>query len=527
MADPSLYDLEVPLWPIEAHPFEPVHGLFARFAERNGQTSSAVFANHVGINWSHPNLSELLTFCSKYPVRQWERTIAATPTLEGKRLIINAQSINPHTDWSIYQPRVCEGCLHEAAYYRNWWDITAIHHCPIHDRPLVSRENGARLGLWYSRVGVTPDGTNLAKFAPRVGVSGHAWEQYVLGRMGVVETTLATLLDDIDLDHVIEATELLGTAVLGAIRDKVRQRPAGLSYERAAILSAGAPIALSGLDAVSDCIYKYVETRQRALKLAGKPASHPSIFRGRLAKLAMQSGNPLFLVIRREMDKAIDDLKIYARRVKGSAPLATRPSHVPLKQLASQLGIAKHQLRRLAVKLDLVAKERTHGAYIALSGNDAALLKKVHKRLVGRNEAVSGAGLSGGDFDRLCKIVGVIPFVRYGLGRPGDQFCESDLEMLMQRLPDYVQASGVQEQEGADGECAKHKLARTFQTRAISKRPGLSYSDVATTLGVSPTAIKPLLEAGYLSLVIAAGSFRARVDVESVDAFRGKYAAAH
>jgi hypothetical protein len=517
MFDIELSDLEVPSWPVEAYPFEPVHSLFARFAERNGQASTAVFARHVGINWTHPNLSELSSFCSKYPVRQWAKSVAATPILEGGQVIINGQVLNPHTDWSIYQPRVCEGCLHEAAYYRNWWDITAIHYCPLHDRPLVSGGKKGRLSLWYSRVGETSDGENLAKYAPRAGVSAHPWEQYLLGRMGVLEATPQPLLDPVALIHIIEAVELLGSAALGPFRDKVRQRPAGLSSERASILAAGASIALSGAGAITDCIYKYVEAKQRASKMAGRRLSHPAIFRGRLARLAEQSENPLFPLFRRELDRAIDDLKIYARRVKGSAPLAARPLRIPLKKLASQMGLSKHQLRRLAVRLNLVPEMPAHGTYTNLSSGDADFLNQVHGELVRRRDAVSRAGLSDKDFDRLCKVVGIGPYVRFGRGRPGDHFRNGDLEALRQYCADHSDAL-VAEGEGA--------LHRTFRPRAISKRPGLSYSDVATSLGVSPTTIKPLIAARHLSLVNTGGAFRARVDTGSVDAFKSKYAAA-
>jgi hypothetical protein len=225
MTDVDLNELEVPAWPVEAYPFEPVHGLFARFAERNGQTSTAVFASHVGLNWTHPNLHELVSFCSKYPVRNLDKVIAATPAPTDKRLIINGQVFNPNIDWSIYQPRVCEGCLHEAAYYRNWWDITAIHHCPIHDRPLIARKDGAKLTLWFSRVGETPNGGRFARFAPRVEISAHKWERYLLGRMGVLPPQPNLMLDSADLCHVIEAAELLGTIAGGTVKSPIWQRP--------------------------------------------------------------------------------------------------------------------------------------------------------------------------------------------------------------------------------------------------------------------------------------------------------------
>lgn len=566
MTDVDLSELEVPAWPVEAYPFEPAHGLFARFAERNGQTSTAVFASHVGLNWTHPNLRELIGFCSKYPVRHLDRIIAATPFPKDKRLIINDQVFNPNIDWSIYQPRVCEGCLYEAAYYRNWWDITAIHHCPIHDRPLIARKSGAKLTLWFSRVGETPDGERFARFAPRVEISAHKWERYLLGRMGVLPAQPNSMLDSADLCHVSEAVELLGTIAGGTAKSPLWQRPQALGQVRAQVLAAGAPVLLSGPAAIYECAREYVMAKQKFLEDAGQRAIHNAFFCGRLLKLAQKSPNPLFPAIRNELDKAIDDTKVYIRRVKATHAHATQTGRIPFERLVSDLGLRKHQLLQLAYALDMIPRQRPHGGYIPLSGKDMNVLRAIAQDLLGASGAAEYLGVSVRDLKLLLRQNILMPALT-SRHRCHDLYRKRDLDALLTGIRAAVcadiRASAVvplskycslshkspglilsellagmlnvvgwdQNQAGIWGlmlpKPQMRGRPRAFRPRTSSKKPGLNKAEVAAALGVAPPVTKALLAAGYLSLVEDISSARPRVDADSVQRFSEAYAPAH
>lgn len=144
----------------------------------------------------------------------------ATPARAGSRIWIvsgerlTAQYIEQGRD------RICPACVVEdriatpgensfGIRRRVWWDLTFLHHCPIHEIPLR--------GLRSEAPGVL-EGT-----ADTDAENGYGWEAYVLGRLGFTPRTEAQLLDQLSLRATVDLVATCGAVELHGVPSNARR----------------------------------------------------------------------------------------------------------------------------------------------------------------------------------------------------------------------------------------------------------------------------------------------------------------
>lgn len=212
MASPSTrYPL--PSWPREAYPFEPAHGYFRRLAAANAQVSVRTLGSYVGVNGRNFDREELLEFCSRFPSKGIENLQRSTPQIEGSLVIMNGEIISRTKDYTPYHPKACASCLRASYHYRNWFDLSAVRFCPIHEAPLCDLNTGERMAWWQADLGHP---ASLSRSEDRFSYDHRSleWARYVLGRMGVVDRCPSIVLDALPLVDVIAGCVLLGTGAL-------------------------------------------------------------------------------------------------------------------------------------------------------------------------------------------------------------------------------------------------------------------------------------------------------------------------
>ena len=213
-------------------------------------------------------------------------------------------------------------------------------------------------------------------------------------------------------------------------------------------MAVGAPIMLDGIAAIRECASMNISSQNRRyLKEIRKkrPQSYLPLCRAVSPSCVQSQQNPLFPIIRHELDRAIDESKIYVRRVKATAPLAHKTERTPFKRLASELGLKKDQLRRLGARLGLMPEQQPLGLYISLTRNDVRLLRQALDNLVNRHDAAAYLGLPSRDMEFLCQKEILIPFVRVGHGKPSDHFQKNDLDTLLESVRNSAPSGHVED----------------------------------------------------------------------------------
>ena len=523
MSSRDTYTVPLPRWPPKAFKYEPAHGYFLRLAERNGAQSARVFADGVGLNGRNFDIAELLRFCQKFPIAGMEELIAATPSIEGSFIRVNGQTFRKATDWSARRPRVCDACLGEVRYYRNWWDLSIIGRCPIHDRPLVGGDTSSSLAWWYPAIGVTSEGHDLA-ISPvmhsecRLGT----WDAYVLGRMGVILSPSAPLLDKCELFEAIAAVEFLGKAGLFGFRANTPGRLT--DNDRLQALNVGFSAFRAGENGLIKLIEAYVQTNPRWPDRHDGQTSLETFFgwlwqgaRNALPSIAMTS-------VEAAMRAVADRHCIGSARgmLKGRGPNALEDGKIALEPLARKLGVPRKRLRVFVEILGLCRNGTGRGVFHSFGPEEIALIKATLGDLLSFNQALQMTGFSRREFKKFCKANAISAFASAGTAHA--RFRKSEIAA-------HLELRHRAEEDGtplATKDCLRSQCSiRGFRPRANPIRPGLRRRDAAVALGVEPIVIKALIDAGYLGLTTRSYLARATVDETSVKNFKLKYAPAH
>jgi hypothetical protein len=392
--------LPVRAWPIEAYEYEPAHGFFLRLAKENSAQSTTVFADSLGLNGKDIVPAQLLEFCLQLPFRAHEYLVAATPDVNKKRVTLNGVVFRRKTDWSLERPRVCSGCLAENVYYRNWWDLTIMAHCPLHDLPLVRAYEKAMLAWWYPEIGKTPDGGSLiGPLLPSIGCIQPTWDTYVLGRMGVVSPLRVAVLDNCEMIDVIEAIELLGKMAIAGWSKHAPRGFTNFSENRYRALCIGFETFMEGQDGISALIDRYMDSAQKLGK--SKKGSHKNkAFGWMWAQVDPLPENSATTQIR-------TSITIVAHRRGINSRLGARGrnlgSNMPiaLKPLAKQLGMSSTTLKEFAFASGIITKQARKGVYHSIAPEEVEAIKNALAGSVTPREACSLFGLSPKLFKQL------------------------------------------------------------------------------------------------------------------------------
>lgn len=396
-------------WPPEAFIHEPAHGYFIRLAARNGAHSTAVFADSVGLNGRNPNIEELLDFCLRFPLRNRDFMIAASPRVDGGNVIINGQKFMKGRDWSIRKLRVCSACLAEARYHRNWWDLTIITRCPIHDRPLLDGDGHSGLRWWYPEVGQTPSGTDLITYnAEPKKAHDQMWDRYVLGRLGVIEKTPNDRLDQCDMRDVIDIAEFIGRAMASGWMGLAPKRPKFHSSERRDLIALGFPVLHAGGECLENFLTKYLNTNT---SLSG--SDRYGLFGWFATSLVQLKDNPILQELQIAMDTvAAVVAKVHRKRGEGRTGSGRGPQ--TLKDLTKRFGIGAHTLLRIVIQLGLSRKLNSAQDRYWFDEGAVATLSAYLDRLISIDDAMIMLGTSRKKFLAAISANGVRAVMRKG-----------------------------------------------------------------------------------------------------------------
>ena len=419
-------------WPPEAFEYEPAHGFLVRLAERNSAHSTRAFADLVGLNGIEFDMKEVLSFCLEFPIRYADRFKAATPIVQGRFISVNGLKFSHRRDWSITRPRVCDACLGEQHYYRNWWDLTVIGRCPIHDRPLLDGAGTSKLQWWIPSVGLTPSGQFLSvKGIERISEPRDTWDAYVLGRMGIIPSKKITSLDETEMYAVVEAAELIGRAEESGWRARWPRAPKRHSDERRAALARGFQVLRREEEGIREFLDRY---------LRQVPQFQPSGRRLRIkdlygwlarASTAQVSASPVQTLIRQTMAIFAAERGIFDHKRK-RVVISNVNCPITLKEMAVKHQVSRHTLRRVIKKLGFTGI-KTYRNVQLFSPSDVDKIKSTLDNLIPRKKAAEMLGLTIKEFGQIVDSALVTPFVRiYGHTLMNDQFLYGDLEKLIE-----------------------------------------------------------------------------------------------
>jgi hypothetical protein len=201
---------------LQPFPDESALGYFRRLVANEEHNSAAVYAREIGLDGVHPDPEKILQAVLTLPMDEmWkDRLRNATPMSRGNRIALAGQELRPR-QFSITARRFCPGCLYEAAYDRTWWDVVAVQRCPVHDEPIVNRDEEGRIQRWWwPYPGESRWGGALARRCHRAdGVI--SIEKYIVGRLGFGPKLVAPILDSFSLADAIDGCRFAGRMVSG------------------------------------------------------------------------------------------------------------------------------------------------------------------------------------------------------------------------------------------------------------------------------------------------------------------------
>lgn len=318
------------------------------------------------------------------------------------------------------KPRVCDACLAEGAYYRNWWDLMVVANCPIHDRPLLSGDGLSKLRWWCPGIGQMADGRDLrTHLVPRADVIHPSWDSYVLGRMRIIEPLDVPFLDQIALCDVIDCADLIGRAAISGWKQHTPRRPPLHSDARRRCLSLAFDILRDGESSVEGFLETYLSTvapdytRPRGVGFYG--------WLGEACRYLPETG--LSNAFKASMNTVAARKGIHRKR--GQAPAG---KIYTLKDLSKIIGVGTVSLLRIAIDLGLT--EQTRNRQLRHWFDDAALgvIRGFLESLVPIRTARSLIGVTPEEFRALLAVGAVRETLR---AKTGFMFDPKSLSQLV------------------------------------------------------------------------------------------------
>jgi excisionase family DNA binding protein len=367
---------------------------------------------------------DLLEFCSRFPTRRLELLAAAAPELNGATVRINGQVFGQKFDWSLRTPRVCPACIAENRYFRNWFDLSVIDHCPLHGLQLCHGLGTDRLAWWYPKVGVTPSGLDLARAAPRCAPGDHPWEWYVLGRMGVMAGCAVPLLDDLPMKDVIAVSQIVGLISQVGWRKEGGAKRGQSSAERIAAIIRGFDVIRGGM--------RSLECELENFAALSGIVQNPNVITfgynrlwGWLHEAIDQlPESSIVNVIKNLMNMIARSYGVYNRKRPLKQP-GSSPAH--LNELAKQLGIGSNKLREIAAKLGMIEPHPYKHKCYSFSKDQITELSNSIESLLRVDQAAIYLGISLITMYRKLARGEIRPFVRF---ERGYRFRARDLDAI-------------------------------------------------------------------------------------------------
>lgn len=537
-------------WPAEVLPDEPAHGWFQRLAEANSAYSASRLAVLLALNGRNLDPAELLDFCLKFPVKNITALTSTTPILSDHRVVLRGQVFNSVTDFSVRRPRVCPRCISESRHHRNWFDLQIIGGCPMHGVLLTGGPENDRLSWWHPRVGVTPSGLDLADAYP-LEPTIFAWEEYVLGRLGVLMPQDIPLLDAAPMDEVARVAVLLSAAECTAGKSTRRLD------DRAALAGSGFTALMHGPDHLEGVL------RQLVNEGNGGEGARSRGLRHLAARVPALQGGSLCETVRSVFARSLEMEATLGRRVS-STYVRSDVDVLDLKQFSKAIGLSPSKTRRLAQRLEVIGPSIGRNETYRFTSTAQQAVRSALGQAITREEVASRLGLAPKDIPALIKAGLLVPLIRLGHPGPGgDRFLVGDPERLLSMIVasepagqsareigfrNYCDASGltpgdvavsvlagempvVAQGGGGFATCVLGVPLRAVPTGSLRRRRakaqnGTSYAAAAAAIGADPNAVGPLVAAGHLVGLPGASGRLKGVCPEDLKRFATEYAPA-
>lgn len=415
------WKLELKKWPRAVYPNEPAHGFFLRWAEECLAHSTRVFADSVGLNGRNPDPSEILSFAMEYPIEGKDRLAAATPHFNGSLVILNGQKFRKRSDWTLANRRVCDACLAEAPYHRNWFDLILLERCPIHDRPLIAGTKHSRLAWGYPAVAATVDGVPLvSRGIPRHEIKSNSWEAYVLGRMGIFKKIDIALFDELELYEAAAICECIGRAAFFGHRKTAPRKSKVADGERARFIVSGFSILCGGAPAVRAFLREYRHSASNT-PIVGRRSKFGWLA---LAMKYLPKGSAEAL-LRSCMINVSRDKSVRHTRNRKAPPIPD--SAMVRYDLARHLKISAHKLQQIAKKLKIETAYGP-GRLGLVSKEDVKRIAEIAAAIVGPGKAAKALNIPTEQFLLLCEAKVFETFIQVSdRGLTFDRFNLNDL----------------------------------------------------------------------------------------------------
>jgi len=435
MISPKYTDLHgrgeppLPNWDKPRHD-EPAHGFFVRLAGLNNQLSASVVASSFGLNGRDLQPSECLDFAMSFPIANKERLLSATPTVNTATVTMFGETFR-RRDWSIDRRYFCPGCLAEDAYHRAYWDLVMFRHCPFHNQPLRCVDlSGHKVPWWSPSFEYSPFGNSIIEHGNRVDLPQPTAEAYVLGRLGLTDTLVVPLLDELPtLAGVLPAIEFAGKLVLGGFRET---RPSLASLGKDSVTRAGFDLLQKGNDAIVQTLENLATDssargtrRDRGLEFlfgwayrAAKDSSiYGTIFTDRMVEVA---------ALREGHTRSVRKLKDVKRRIKLT----------DVTDLSQEFGVTEERIRRIAGLLGISkCQSESFKRYVAFSVDEVRLIRRTLLEFIDRDGAAKLLDIPRPFFDCIVHRGLVRRFIRMnGTGSDMDRFRPEDIQSFANAL---------------------------------------------------------------------------------------------
>lgn len=549
-------------WPEQVLEHEPAHGYFTRLADECAAQSARVFADSLCINGRNFQLQEILDLSLMYPVKNIDQLRETTPLLKGSSAYLYGEKFRRQRDWSMQYPRVCPACLAESRHYRNWWDLWIVGTCPFHRIPLI-RGTGSDLLDWrYPGVGITQSGTLIrCDLSKRYSEYPITWENYVLGRIGVLPRFANSAIDQFDMALLSEVAEVLGRIGEAGWARRAPHRAKRDSDRRRLQLQIGFEALSNGIEGVRKCARRYFDSAPNDVIADGMDTYN----RYGWCQCALECLSKVGL---KSMIITAFDLELGS-----NLPLPKRRKYLlpsdeithTLNDFAKKIGVTARKFRELVVKLQLVNAAQSRNQRYAITPAIAEKVKQAIAELLAVQEASQYLGTTENDLTIMREAGLVAPFIRWGQGAAWpNRYRRSELDGLLNSLREkmapvgttagmllgeYCAITGLAQGEvivcayrgrlqivgwsDADPSVNGMVVAVTDEVqRALSRRlrPKRSTNenhmlqvDVAATLNLSFQAVEALLARGLLKRAAVNGQRLVAIDAESVRLFQSTY----
>ncbi|WP_157284892.1 TniQ family protein [Bradyrhizobium yuanmingense] len=447
--------------------------------------------------------------------------------------------------WSVHAGRrVCPECLAEVPetdrlprrWHRAWWDVQPLTVCAVHHARLLGHcpECGERLNFRSCMIDSCPKGHLLVHTNRSVaGITEHAGDTYISGRLGAVPRTACAPLDAATLGEAIQALRLVGAAAL-----KGHDLRAARDLEKHVLLDAGYQVFLEWPVAFDSILDGLLARSQIGPGRWGSAAAYGPLHAG---LCEFRQGSLSAILKERVRRHAIANSVALSRTVFG---VAEAPKDVStIRGAARRLRLGFERTRREFVKRGFVPAHTRRGTPILIPQVTVETLLSERLEMMTVGQIAQELRIGRTQARRL---------IATGVFTHGGPFRKADIDDLLQRLSRHSPVCGARGGMPLPSACRIARLpieaavlavlegrasltelrfdhgleglfVRISQLRAIGKhhRDAVTIEDAAQALNLKWETVRALIQLRLLPF----GGTGTGIAPAAIEAFQGDFVA--